>query len=122
MPRSVLAEALAGALDHLAHVLDAGGHGRHLLERPAPCVPATARASVVLPVPGGPHSSTDDRRSVLDEAAQRPARAEQVVLADDVVDGARPQPRGQRRLAAQALLGGGGRTGRQPPIAEHRAR
>ena len=26
-------------------------------------VPATARASVVLPVPGGPHSSTDDRRS-----------------------------------------------------------
>ena len=42
----VLAEALAGPLDHLADVLDAGGHGRQLLERPSTsCRRRPARAS-----------------------------------------------------------------------------
>ena len=71
-------------------------------------VPATASASVVLPVPGGPQKIALREPVLLDEAAQRPARSDELVLADDVVDRARSQPGGERRLGAQALLGGGG--------------
>jgi hypothetical protein len=39
----------------------------------------------------------------LDEPPQRAARADQVVLADDLVEGARAQELGQRGRLAQAL-------------------
>ncbi len=58
----VLAEAVLGLGGHLADVLHAGGHRRQRLERLA-VVPAMSRASVVLPVPGGPQRITDDSRS-----------------------------------------------------------
>ena len=77
-------------------------------------LPATARASVVLPVPGGPQNSTDDSRSDLDERPQRPTWSDEVVLADDVIDRARPQPGGERRRDCDAAPPPRPRTGRQP--------
>ena len=63
----------------------------------------TTWASVVLPVPGGPHSSTDDRPARLpvplrstSRRSGDPAR-EQVLLADDLVQRARPHPHRERR-------------------------
>ena len=44
----------------------------------------------------------------LDQSSQRFARSDEVVLADDVIDGARPQPRCERRSGATLLLGGHG--------------
>ena len=80
-------------------------------------VPATASASVVLPVPG--RSPQQHRRQpvLLDEASQRAARPEQLRLADDVVDGARAQPGGEWRLGAQAVLGDG-----REQVVRHRRR
>ena len=65
-----------------------------------------SRASVVLPVPGGPQRITEREPVGLDERPQRPPRPEQVVLADDLVEGAGPQPGGQRRLRGEAVLDG----------------
>ena len=62
-----------------------------------------SRASVVLPVPGGPQRITDESRSASISDAQRPARAEQLLLADDLVERARPQPGRERRLALEPL-------------------
>ena len=62
-----------------------------------------SRARVVLPVPGGPQRITDDSRSASMRARSGRPGAEQVLLADDVVEGAGPQPGGQRRLAGQPL-------------------
>ena len=70
-------------------------------------VPATASASVVLP---GARRTPEDRAGqpvLLDQPAQRPTGTDEVLLADDLVERARPQPGGERRLAAQLLLGGG---------------
>ncbi len=71
-------------------------------------VPATASANVVLPVPGGPQKIALAEAVLLDEATQRPARTDELVLTDDVVDRSWSQPGGERRLGAQPLLGGGG--------------
>ena len=72
----------------------------------------------------GAGRAPEDRRRqavLLDQPPQRPARADQVVLADDVVDRARPQPGGERRRRPQALLGGRGEQviHRCATIAEH---
>ena len=64
--------------------------------------PATRRAMVVLPVPGGPQRITDDSRSRLDQYAQRLAKAQQVLLADHVVEGTGPQARRERCAATAA--------------------
>ena len=50
---ALLAHAGAGPLRDLADVLHAGGDRRQRLERLL-VAPATSRAMVVLPVPGGP--------------------------------------------------------------------
>ena len=58
----------------------------------------------------GARRAPEDRAGqavLLDQLAQRPARTDQVVLADDVVERARPQAGGQRRLGAEVLFGGG---------------
>ena len=58
---------------------------------------------MVLPVPGGPQRITDDRRSASISARSGRPGAEQVLLADDLVEGAGPQPGGERRPALQPL-------------------
>ena len=73
----------------------------------------TIDAIVVLPVPGGPHSSSEDVgwSGALDQPAQRRARRQQVLLPDELVEGARPHPHRQRaggRVLLLALFGGGG--------------
>ena len=74
----------------------------------------SAWASVVLPVPGGPQR-IDRREAVgLDQRAQRLPGPEQLLLADDVVERARPQPRRERRAAPPARPPPPRRTGRQP--------
>ena len=92
------AELRAGLVERLADVLDAGGDGRQL-DEPRRRGVTDDVASVVLPVPGGPHRNTSCRRPAagFDQPAQRRARAEQVLLADDLVEGARPHPGGERR-------------------------
>ena len=57
---------------------------------------AIRRASVVLPTPGGPHRIIECSRPGLERDAQRLAGAEQVTLADDLVERLRPQPLGER--------------------------
>ena len=47
-----------------------------------------------------------DRRAesiLLDQSAQRTARADEMFLADHFVEGLRTKPRGQRRLLAQTV-------------------
>ena len=58
---------------------------------------AVRRASVVLPTPGGPHRIIECGLPGLERQAQRLARAQQVALADHLVEGLRPQRLGQRR-------------------------
>ena len=102
MPATVLAEPAPGALDAVAHVLDAGGDGRHLLEGPFGRAGDGQRQRRLA----GARRSPEDRRRQpveLDEAAQRAARSDEVLLADDLVDGPRPEAGGQRRLGTQAI-------------------
>ena len=61
---------------------------------------AMTRASVVLPVPGGPEKITLDKLVLLYGPAQEPAGAHDVVLADELVQGPRPHARGQGFPAA----------------------
>jgi hypothetical protein len=68
---------------------------------------AMSIASVVLPVPGGPHSTTDSGRVALDEPAQRRAAGQQVALADDLVEGARAHPHREGGHPLGRLLLGG---------------
>ncbi len=63
-------------------------------------VSAMMRASVVLPVPGGPHRMIDCSRSrSIASRSGLPGR-EQILLADELVERARPHPLGERRLRA----------------------
>ena len=70
---------------------------------------AIRRASVVLPVPGGPQRMIDCRRSC--SIARRSGRpgADERLLADELVQGPRPHPlrergRGARRRDGSRLL------------------
>ena len=92
-----------GLLDHLAHVLDGGRHGRELFEGPA----GRGRHDLGQGGLPGPRRPPEDGRGEpvgLDEGTQRPARADQLVLPDDLVERAGPQAGGQRRLPAEAFL------------------
>ena len=57
---------------------------------------AMRRASVVLPVPGGPHRMIDCRRSRSIASRSGLPGAEQLLLADELVERARPHPLGER--------------------------
>ena len=61
-------------------------------------LPATASASVVLPVPGGPQKMALVSRSCSTRRRSGLSGPTRCVLADDVVERAWPQARGQRRL------------------------
>ena len=62
----------------------------------APDISARMLASEVLPLPGGPQRISEGRRVALQRAAQHGARADRALLAGELVEGARPHPRGQR--------------------------
>ena len=63
-----------------------------------------------MPVPGGPQKITDDSRSASISARSGRPGAEQVLLADHVVEPRRTQARRERSLARQPL---GGRRGEE---------
>jgi hypothetical protein len=90
-----------GLLDGLADVLHAGQHRRQHDELRVHAPAATSRASVVLPTPGGPHRIIECRRPDLERHAQRPPGAQQVLLADHLVQ-LRPQALGQRHRPGAA--------------------
>ena len=65
---------------------------------------ASSRATVVLPVPGGPQNTSEPSVRVVQHARQRAVGAEQMVLADDLGELVGPQLVGQRprRVAVEA--------------------
>ena len=70
--------------------------------------PATSRAIVVLPVPGGPHNTTDERRSAsISTRSGRPG-PKQLLLTDDFVERTRPQAGRERRATLQPVQHRGG--------------
>ena len=91
-----------GPLGDLPDVLHPGGHRGERFERLAGGAGHEAGDGRLA---GAGRSPEDHRRQAvgLDQDAQRTAGAEQVLLADDVVEGARPQAGGQRGAALQAL-------------------
>src|SRR5262249_4805847 len=95
------AQALAGARDHRADVVDGRRHGRELLERGTRRRGDDPRQRR-LP---GPRRAEEDRGAhpVLgDLHAQRRALREHVLLADELVERARAQPKRERRALRQA--------------------
>ena len=67
-----------------------------IVSNSAPTASASRRARLVLPVPGGPHSRSDAEVAAIDRAAERPALADEVRLADELVEAARAHPGGER--------------------------
>ena len=104
---AVLAEAVAGPLERVADVLHAGAHRAELLEGLAG-VGGDGLGQGGLARARRPPQDHRRQPVGLDEGPERLARAEQVVLADDVVEGAGPQARRERRVGRQRLLRGGG--------------
>ena len=103
---AVLAQPAAGPLDGGPGVLDGGGHRGELLE-------GLGGGGGHHPGQGGlarPRRPPQDHRRQpvgLDQLPQRPARPDQMILAHDLVQGAGPQPSGQRSPAAQPLASRG---------------
>ena len=64
---------------------------------------------LVLPVPGGPHSTMLDSLPGRDHPPDRALGAGQVLLADHLVERARAQPVGERRVGARLVARRGGR-------------
>jgi hypothetical protein len=88
---------VAGALDHRSHLGSPGGDGAFLLERRVGMLGDDPRQRRLART----RRAVQDHRmrsSRLDRGAQRRARVEQVVLADDVLKRPRAQARGQRRV------------------------
>ena len=110
---STLAEPVAGALDRRPDVLDAGVHRRQLLEGPGRAAGDRQRQRGLA---GAGRAPEQHRRQAvgLDERAQRPAGSDEVLLADDVVERAWPQPGGERGRDCGAAPPPRPRTGRQP--------
>ncbi len=54
---------------------------------------------VVLPTPGGPHRISEASEPCASIRVMRALGADQVILADHLVERARPQPVGQRAVA-----------------------
>jgi hypothetical protein len=98
------AQPLAGSLDGLANVFDPGVDRRQLFERAigaaghGECERGLARA-------GGTPQQTPRSAGRSRPDAGAASGTDQVVLADHVVDRARPQSRRQRRPGTTLLLG-----------------
>jgi hypothetical protein len=87
---AVLADSLAGPLDHVAHVLDPGIDSAHLFEDP---FGATGDGQSQRGFPG-PGRAPEDRAGqpvLFDQATEWLAWPDEVVLADDIVERPRSQ-------------------------------
>src|SRR2546425_7790406 len=80
-------------LDDLAHLGDALGHRGERLEVAVGVVGDDARQRG-LPRPGGPPEDARRHVAAADQLAQRLAGTEQTLLADELVERARPHPGG----------------------------
>ena len=96
------ARVSASAID-LPQLLDAGEHGGERRRSARRVASASSRASVVLPVPGGPQRIIECRSPRSIARAEQRARAEEVSLADELVEDVRPHPLGERRRLAPTL-------------------
>ncbi len=124
--RAARAALTAGRVDHRPDVLDAGGQCRHRHEPPV----GGARHQVRdggLAAAGWPPQDHRHGGGTGDQLAQRCARGEQVLLADQLIQGDRAHPYGQRRRRVRgvgqraALTAGAGRRSsgeveRAPPL------
>ena len=102
-----LPQPLVGPGHHVAHVLHAGGDRRQRLERLGG-VAGDHPGEGGLAGAGRPPEDHRRQPVGLDQHPQRLAGADQVVLADDVVERAGPEPVGQRRPAGELVLDRGG--------------
>ena len=100
--RAPAALALARPGDHLAHLRPPGVDRRELLERGVGVLGGHARERRLA---GAGRAEQDHRVRApgLDRRAQRRARAEQVLLADEVVERPGPHARGQRAVERHGL-------------------
>ena len=96
--RRPVCAALAGALDHLAHLGAAGVDGRELLEGGVGVLGGEARERGLA---GAGRAEQDHRVRLagLERVAQRRALAEQVLLADEAGERARAHAGGERAVA-----------------------
>ena len=69
--------------------------------------PARRRATVVLPVPGGPQKIRLPSEPGREQPRQRAVRPDEMVLADDLAEGPGPQPVGERAGRLPLQSGGG---------------
>ena len=116
---SPLPQPLGRLGDDLAHVLDAGGHGRELLvglgRVPGDHLGERGLARARRPPEDGGRQAVG-----LDQHPQRPARPHQLVLSDDVVEPQRPQPGCQGGLLRQRTSAAAVNRS-PPPVADARA-
>ncbi len=111
----VAARLALGALDDRADLLDARGDRRQLHEAPLGGTADHVRQRG-LPRAGRPpqdHRGRSRRAAaaLADQSAQRRSRPQQMLLADDIVEGSRAHPDSERaatRLPLLAFLGSGG--------------
>ena len=91
-----LAEAVAGVLDGRPDVLHSGVHRRELLEGASGAAGDGERKRGLA---GSGWAPEQHRRQpvALDERPQRPSRADEMLLADDVVERAGAQSSSERR-------------------------
>ena len=92
--------AQARALDHVADLGAAGLHGAELLERPAARGAEHPRERR-LARPGRPGQDHRMGPALLDRAAQRRSRRQQLLLADELVESKRPCSDRERVLAGR---------------------
>ena len=107
VPGPRLPRAPARVLERLTHLLHAGRRPPRAARRPCRGS-ATRRATVVLPVPGGPKKIAEESRSASTSRRSGAPGPEQVALADDVIEASRAHPLGERRPASVSSLGGRG--------------
>ena len=87
---------VGGALDHRAHLGAPGRRRRSAPRRPRRERSATIRASVVLPEPGGPYRTIECGRPCSIAVRSAEPGAEQVRLADELLEAARAHAHRQR--------------------------
>ena len=101
---ALLGQAVFGPVQRLAQLLDPGEHGAQGLE-----VRARALADDVgergLARPRRPPEDDRGQAVRLERAPQRPALAEHLFLADELVEGLRPDAIGERRVLARPAGG-----------------
>jgi hypothetical protein len=90
-----LAQAVPGSFDRLADVLHARRHGRHLFECPRG---RSGDGQRQRRLPGAGRAPEDRRCQavLLDQPSQWSTGTDEMVLTDDIVDGPRAQPGGER--------------------------